>query len=137
MNKVLPFNHLHGETAIEGAFLDKNITSYLFTELYVFALLSKMPQWGFIKCVHFFFTCSKMEKYLPSHMFINYKESWWPTKEFNATNTIKELGKIIDSRWVSVVNWFEDHCIYIHILGDWNLFTRVFTVLPVFSLNFV
>lgn len=44
MNKVLPFNHLHGETAIERAFLDKNITSYLFTELYVFALLSKMPQ---------------------------------------------------------------------------------------------
>lgn len=64
-------------------------------------------------CTFFFFTCSKMEKYLPSHMFINIK-----SHKFNATNTIKELGKIIDSRWVSVVNWFDDHCIYIHILGD-------------------
>lgn len=44
MNKVLPFNHLHGETAIEGAFLDKHIISYLSTELYVFALLNKMSQ---------------------------------------------------------------------------------------------
>lgn len=73
--KYCLFNHLHGETAIEGTFLDKHIISYLSTELYVFALLNKMSQWGFIKCVLFFFTCSKMEKYLPSHMFINYKES--------------------------------------------------------------
>lgn len=50
-------------------------------------------------------------------MFINIKSHDDPP-EFNATNTIKELGKIIDSRWVSVVNWFDDHCIYIHILGD-------------------
>lgn len=40
-------------------------------------------------------------------------------------NIIKELGKIIDLRWVFVVNWFDDYCIYIYILGDWNLFICV------------
>lgn len=78
--KYCLFNHLHGETAIEGAFLDKHIISYLSTELYVFALLNKMSQWGFIKCVLFIFTCSKMEKYLPSHMFINIKSHDDPPK---------------------------------------------------------
>lgn len=52
--KYCLFNHLHGETAIEGAFLDKHIISYLSTELYDFALSNKMSQWGFIKCVLFF-----------------------------------------------------------------------------------
>lgn len=42
MNKVLFFNYLYGENVIEGVFLDKNIIFYLFIELYVFVLLSKM-----------------------------------------------------------------------------------------------
>lgn len=54
-----------------------------------------------------------MEKYFFFYMFINIK-----SYKFNVMNIIKELGKIIDLRWVFVVNWFDDYCIYIYILGD-------------------